>query len=73
MAIVYTTITIDGVEYDYTYSDADRYIVRDGARYASAIDPLNANRLYEEGDQMPQEEIEETAKYILDILLGDEE
>ena len=69
--IVQTTITIDGNEYMYTYSDDDRYVVnKDGVAYESAIDPLDSGRTYTEGEIIPSEE---TAEDILNILLGEEE
>ena len=37
------TITINGKQYDRTYSDTC-YIERDGAQYAEAVDPLNSGR-----------------------------
>ena len=48
--IIRTTKTINKVEYDYTYSDADMYIKRNDICYTEAIDPLNSNREYEETD-----------------------
>ena len=48
--IVKTTKEINGVEYDYTYSDAGMMIERNGARYSEAIDPLGSGRLYMETD-----------------------
>ena len=51
--IVQTTITIDGNEFLYTYSDDDRYVVNgDGVAYESAIDPLDSGRTYTEGDKI---------------------
>ena len=45
--IVQTTITIDGNEFLYTYSDDDRYVVNgDGVAYESAIDPRDSGRTY---------------------------
>lgn len=49
--IVKTTKVINGVEYDYTYSDAGMMIERNGARYAEALDPLNSGREYTETDE----------------------
>ena len=49
--IVKTTKTINGVEYDYTYSDASMMIERNGARYSEAIDPMNSGREYTETDE----------------------
>lgn len=58
--IVKTTKTINGVEYDYTYSDANMMIERNGARYSEAIDPLNSGREYTETDE-PIETISDEA------------
>ena len=68
MAIVKTTRTLNGHEYDYTYSDAGRYVVRDGVSYDEAYDPLNSGREYTEGDVIGSEPSE--AEEVLDILLG---
>ena len=45
------TVTIDGIEYDYTYSDANMMIERKGVRYYEALDPLNSCREYVETDE----------------------
>lgn len=66
--IVRTTKTIDDIEYDYTYSDAGRYVVRDGAAYEEAVDPLGSNREYVEGELI--EDDGSTPEEILGILLG---
>ena len=66
MAIVKTTVTLNGHEYDYTYSDAGRYVVRDGVSYDEAYDPLNSERVYTEGGIIGAGEAEE----IIDVLLG---
>lgn len=49
--IVKTTKIINGVEYDYTYSDAGMIIERAGARYSEAIDPIGSGREYTETDE----------------------
>ena len=49
--IVKTTKIFNGVEYDYTYSDANMMIERDGVRYCEAVDPLNSGREYTETDE----------------------
>jgi hypothetical protein len=49
--IVKLTKEINGVEYDYTYSDADMMIERNGVRYSEAIDPPNSGREYTETDE----------------------
>ena len=66
--VIQTTATLNGVTYDYTYSDSGRYIVRDGASYEEAYDPLNSGRVYTEGDPIVSDESE--AQTILSILLG---
>jgi hypothetical protein len=61
--IVKTTKTINGIEYDYAYSDAGMMIEREGARYAEAVDPLGSGREYIETDEpipVEPEEAEET-------------
>lgn len=58
--IVKTTKEINGIEYDYTYSDAGMMIERNGARYSEAIDPLNSGREYTETDE-PNETVNEEA------------
>lgn len=66
--IVRTTKTIDGVEYDYTYSDAGCYVVRNGVSYEEAVDPFGSGREYVEGE--PIEDSESTPDELLGILLG---
>ena len=51
-----------------TYSDANRYVVRDGVEYSEACDPAELGRTYIEGDVMPVDESE--AQEILNILMG---
>lgn len=49
--IVQKTKEINGVVYDYTYSDSGYMIERDGVRYSEAVDPLNSSRVYTETDE----------------------
>ena len=49
--IIKTTKEIDGIVYDYTYSDSGFMIERDGAHYYEAIDPLDSGRVYTETDE----------------------
>lgn len=49
--IIKTTKVINGVEYDYSYSDTGMMIERNGARYSEALDPLNSGREYTETDE----------------------
>ena len=50
--IVKTTKEINGVVYDYTYSDSDMMIERNGALYEEAIDPIDSGRIYTETEQV---------------------
>lgn len=59
--------------FNRVYSDAGRYVVRDGESYSEACDPAEYGRTYTEGDLMPPEEREDelTAKAEgYDILMG---
>ena len=60
------SLTIGGQEFTRTYSDDNKYVVRDGISYSEAVDPAYLNRTYTEGETMPDEEItEEEAGRIL--------
>ena len=52
-------LQINGQEFIRTYSDNNKYVVRDGVSYSEAVDPAEFNRVYTEGDVMPDEEISE--------------
>ena len=60
--IVKTTKEINGIEYDYTYSDSGMMIERNGARYSEAIDPLNSGRAYTETDEPIETATEEATE-----------
>ena len=60
MAIVVENIFIDGTEFTRTYSDAGRFVVRNGEVYEEAVDPVNSGRVYTEGDLIPSDEDEES-------------
>ena len=49
--IIQTTKEINGVVYDYAYSDSGYMIERDGARYSEAVDPLDSGRVYTETEE----------------------
>lgn len=68
MSVIQTVAEIGGIQYDYTYSDANRYVVRDGISYAEAYDQLNSGREYVEGEPMDSDE--QGASELLSILLG---
>lgn len=60
--------TINDKQFTRTYSDAGRYVVRDGISYEEACDPAEFGRTYTEGDVIPTTESD--AEEILDIILG---
>ena len=62
---------VNGRDFIRTYSDANRYVVRDGMEYSEACDPAELGRTYIEGDGMPVDEGE--AHEILNILMGVDE
>ena len=70
--IIQTTKEINGVTYDYAYSDSGYMIERDGVRYSEAVDPLDSGRLYTETDEpidiSTREETVEDYKAALQIL-----
>lgn len=46
-----------------TYSDANRYVVRDGISYSEANDPAELGRTYSEGEAIPPEEFDAQTAY----------
>ena len=70
--IIQTTKEINGVVYDYSYSDSGYMIERDGVRYSEAVDPIDSGRLYTETDEPiyvgTREESLEDYKAALQIL-----
>lgn len=58
-------------DFTRTYSDAGRYVVRDGVEYSEACDLAELGRQYTEGDLMPEDEtmVEDKAE-AYDILMG---
>ena len=70
--IIQTTKEINGVMYDYTYSDSGYMIERDGVRYSEAVDPIDSGRLYTETDEPidvgAREETVEDYKTALQVL-----
>ena len=71
--VIKTTKTINGVTYDYTYSDAGMMIQRDGVRYSEAVDQLDSDRVYTETvEPVAREEMTETEEKALayDIITG---
>lgn len=68
--IVQETYELNGRQFVRTYSDANRYVVRDGVEYGEANDPAEFGRTYTEGNLMTDEEIESNAQEILNIIMG---
>lgn len=68
--IVQETYMLNGREFTRTYSDANRYVVRDGVEYSEANDPSEFGRTYTEGDIM--EDVTD-AEEIVSILTGESE
>lgn len=65
------SITIDGKAFIRTYSDSDRYVVRDGESYTEAVDPAYLNRTYTEGELIPAEPATDTDyMHIGKIMMG---
>lgn len=50
------TITINGSEFERTYSDENLYIEREGVKYAEAVDPIGSDREYTETDKKIESE-----------------
>lgn len=66
-------ITIDGTQYRKTWSDAGRYVVREGVSYAEAVDPMEYPREYTEGDYMDGGDGTLTNDELVNILFGGNE
>lgn len=64
------SMTIGAVAFIRTYSDAGRYVVREGISYEEAIDPAEFGRTYTEGEPI---EDGATADELLAILTGEAE
>lgn len=70
--IIQTTKEINGVMYDYTYSDSGYMIERGGVRYSEAVDPLDSGKVYTETDEPidvgTKKETVEDYKAVLQVL-----
>lgn len=65
-------LQINRQEFIRTYSDDNRYVVREGISYSEAVDPAEFNRVYTEGDVIPDEETtDEDYAEIGKILIGE--
>lgn len=74
--IIVETFYIGDREFTRTYSNSNRYVVRDGVSYTEACDPAEFGRTYTEGDVIDDggegNDIEDKAE-AYDILMGVEE
>lgn len=66
-------LIIDNNTFVRTWSNEGRYVIRDGIEYEEAIDPIQFNRIYTEGNIISRENSEnddyaEAGR----ILIGDE-
>ena len=69
--IVQENYTLNGRDFVRTFSNAGRYVVRDGVAYSEANDPAEFGRVYTEGDLMPETEADLANKAeAYDILMG---
>ncbi len=59
---------VNGIPFVRTYSDANRYVVRDGVAYTEACDPASLNRVYTEGDEIRNEENFDEEQLVSDML-----
>lgn len=66
-------LTINGRAFVRTYSDSNRYVVREGVEYSEAYDPAEFGRTYTEGDVMENNSSDEDYAEAGKILMGKEE
>ncbi len=64
------TFFINNKEFTRTYSDENKYVVRDGVSYSEACDPSEFGRTYIEGELMSAEEALVNTEEVLNILMG---
>ena len=63
-------ITINGVQFQKTWSDANYLIERDGAKYSEAIDPIGVERTYSETNEPIDSQNDNTNDEFLSMLEG---
>ena len=61
-------ITINNIQFQKTWSDANYLIERDGARYSEAIDPIDIERIYTETNELINSQDDITGDEILSML-----
>ena len=61
-------ITINGVQFQKTWSDANYLIERDGAKYSEAVDPIDIERTYTETNEPIDSQNDITSDEFLSML-----
>ena len=61
-------ITINGVQFQRTWSDANYLIERDGAKYSEAVDPIGIERTYTETNEPIDSQNDITSDEFLSML-----
>ena len=61
-------ITINGVQFQRTWSDANYLIERDGAKYSEAVDPIDIERTYTETNEPIDSQNDITSDEFLSML-----
>ena len=61
-------ITINNVQFQRTWSDANYLIERDGAKYNEAVDPIGIERTYTETNEPTDSQNDITSDEFLSIL-----
>lgn len=61
-------ITINGVQFQKTWSDANYLIERDEAKYSEAVDPIGIERTYTETNELIDSQNDITSDEFLSML-----
>ncbi len=61
-------ITINGIQFQKTWSDANYLIERDGAKYSEAVDPIDVKRTYTETNELIDSQNDITSDEFLSML-----
>lgn len=69
MAIIQEHFLVGERDFVRTYSNANRYVVRDGISYSEACDPAEFGRAYTEGDIMdtPEDEYATVGRILMGV------
>ena len=61
-------ITINNIQFQKTWSDANYLSERDGAKYSEAVDPMGVERVYTETNELIDSQNDITGDEILSML-----